>query len=74
MSARDCFRSRNTSAPCDVCGRRADTLHVPTRARGRYCLEHCPACNGGEDEKSGVPLGNRGTQKTRSDKRKGVPQ
>jgi len=30
--SRDCFRTRNVSAPCDVCGARPEVVHIPCMA------------------------------------------
>ena len=54
MASRDCLRTRRMSAPCDVCGVRPEVLHIPTRARGRYCPEHCSVCRDGEDQKNRI--------------------
>jgi uncharacterized Zn finger protein len=41
---RDCWRTRNVSASCDVCGARPEVVHIPTRGRGFRCSEHCENC------------------------------
>jgi hypothetical protein len=43
-SPRDCFRSRNVSAPCDVCGVRPELVHMPMHGRGFRCSKHCENC------------------------------
>jgi uncharacterized Zn finger protein len=43
-SPRDCFRTRNVSAPCDVCGARPEVVHIPMHGRGFRCSEHCENC------------------------------
>jgi hypothetical protein len=42
--SRDCFRTRNVSAPCDVCGVRPEVVHIPMHGRGFRCSEHCENC------------------------------
>jgi len=39
-----CFRSPGIRGYCVVCGQRAVVMHMPIRAAGRYCPEHCPVC------------------------------
>jgi hypothetical protein len=39
--ARDCLRTRNIAAPCDVCGARPELVHTPMRGRGALCAAHC---------------------------------
>jgi hypothetical protein len=46
MSARDCLRRPDPRCTCDVCGTHCGTVHIPLRARGWYCADHCPACRG----------------------------
>jgi hypothetical protein len=41
---RDCWRTRNVIAPCDVCGAHPEVVHVPMRGRGFRCSEHCEYC------------------------------
>ena len=41
----DCMRSRTVHANCDACGKRPEVLHMPTKARGWYCEDCCPACS-----------------------------
>lgn len=43
--SRDCFRSRNLTAPCQTCGVRGEITHCPTRAAGFFCAEHCAVCS-----------------------------
>jgi hypothetical protein len=43
-SPRDCLRTRNVSAPCDVCGARPEVVHIPINGRGSRCSEHCENC------------------------------
>ena len=43
-SARDRFRTRNVSAPCDVCGAWPEVVHIPMHGRGFRCSEHCENC------------------------------
>ena len=43
-SPRDCSRTRNASAPCDVCGVRSEVVHIPMHGRGFRCSEHCENC------------------------------
>jgi hypothetical protein len=44
-SPRDCLRTRNVSAPCDVCGARPEVVHVPMHGRGLRCPAHCENCS-----------------------------
>jgi hypothetical protein len=32
------------SAPCDECGLKSETCHMPFHERGFYCSDHCPVC------------------------------
>src|SRR5579871_5419394 len=41
----DCFCCDTVVAPCEICGRRLQPVHVPTRGYGWYCAACCPVCN-----------------------------
>lgn len=41
---RSCWRTRNLSAPCTVCGCYSDPVHVPLDRSGFFCAVHCPNC------------------------------
>jgi len=41
----DCMRVRGTGRVCDTCGAIPGALHIPLRARGQFCPEHCLCCN-----------------------------
>ena len=56
-----CWRSKNVSAPCDKCGVKAETCHMPTHERGFYCAHHCPACaieavGAAQEQGAAIPL------------------
>jgi hypothetical protein len=57
---RDCWRTRNVSAPCDVCGARREVVHVPMRGRGFRCSAHCENC-GADANRPGRRRSLRGT-------------
>jgi hypothetical protein len=42
---RDCWRTKNVWAPCDVCGAHPEVVHVPMHGRGFRCAAHCENCN-----------------------------
>jgi hypothetical protein len=50
---RDCFRTRNVSAPCDVCGVRPEVVHIPMQSRGFRCSEHCENCGPAASNRDG---------------------
>jgi hypothetical protein len=51
--ARDCLRTRNVAAPCDVCGVRPEVMHIPMRGRGVRCAAHCGNCPAAAQEPEG---------------------
>jgi hypothetical protein len=53
---RSCVQSDVLTPYCDVCGKRAHTIHSPVRKHGFYCPDHCPSCHstGSEEE---IPSG-----------------
>lgn len=48
----DCWRTKLISAPCQVCGARAEPIHSPLRLRGFWCEKHCPICSAAEQGKA----------------------
>jgi len=40
-----CLRSCTIRGVCDRCGTQPETLHVPMRLHGWFCVAHCPVCN-----------------------------
>jgi hypothetical protein len=41
---RNCWRTRNVSASCDVCGMRPEVVHVSIDTKGFRCHDHCQNC------------------------------
>lgn len=50
---RDCWRTKSISAPCQVCGARAEPIHSPLRTQGFFCEAHCPICSPAQEKASG---------------------
>jgi hypothetical protein len=39
-----CFESSRTDLKCRACGESPSTIHIPTRFKGYFCEQCCPAC------------------------------
>lgn len=51
--SRDCWRTRNVSAPCGTCGARPEVVHIPTHERGFFCEACCPVCRAAQIQTGG---------------------